>query len=63
MSRKIGITNNTQARIISGAKVLFDFRRTEEVNDTRDPTNRVSGESSYRNMARLNRLREEQRNK
>lgn len=63
MSKKIGIANNTQARIISGAKVLFDFRRTEEVNDTRDPTNRVSTERGYRNMLRSERLHDTQNDK
>lgn len=61
MSKKIGIADNTQARIISGAKVLFDTRITEEVNDTRDPANRISSERAWRNVLRIERLQDAKR--
>lgn len=40
MARKaIGIGENVQQRIISGARVAFDPRTTAEVCDTRSPRN------------------------
>lgn len=42
MARKIGIDMNCEQRIISGARVAFDPRTTEEVCDTRSPKNGVA---------------------
>ena len=38
--RAVGIPNNTTQIIVSGARVAFDSRTTEEVLSTIDPTNR-----------------------
>ena len=51
MSRKLGINQNSEQRIISGARVAFDPRTTAEVCDTRSPRNGVADEAIYRKMA------------
>ncbi len=48
MSRKIGIDQNSQQRIISGARVAFDPRTTAEVCDTRSARNGVADEQWLR---------------
>ena len=40
MAHRIGIDQNSVQRIVSGARVAFDTRTTEEVEKTRDPANR-----------------------
>ncbi|VIO73870.1 hypothetical protein CI41S_39790 [Bradyrhizobium ivorense] len=37
---RIGIDQNSEQRVISGARVAFDRRTTAEVDATRDPANR-----------------------
>jgi len=37
--KKIGIAENTEQRIVSGARVAFDPRTTAQADETRDPTN------------------------
>lgn len=57
MAKRIGIDQNSEQRIISGARVAFDKRITAEVDDTRDPTNRRALEQPMREAAWRDRQR------
>ena len=57
MSKRIGISGHTEQRIISGARVAFDWRTTSEVDATRDPTNRKAGQKMMRIALRQERMR------
>lgn len=59
MSKRIGIRQNANMREISGCKVLFDPRTTEEVCDSRDDKNYKSAEKMFRKMAWEERMREQ----
>jgi hypothetical protein len=48
MAQKIGIRQNAIQVIISGARVPFDPRSTEQVEKTRDPNNYKANEQSWR---------------
>lgn len=48
MARRIGIDENTEQRVISGARVAFDARTTAEAHDTRSPKNRKAEEKPLR---------------
>lgn len=48
MGKRIGIEQNTEQRVISGARVAFDLRTTAEANDTRSPKNLRAEERSLR---------------
>jgi hypothetical protein len=48
MAQKIGIRQNAIQVFISGARVAFDPRTTEQVEKTRDPNNYKANEESYR---------------
>jgi hypothetical protein len=61
MSRKIGIDQNSQQRIISGARVAFDPRTTAEVCDTRSAKNGVADEQWLRKAAWEDRERNKRR--
>ena len=50
MAQSIGIRQNAVQRIISGCKVPFDPRTTEEVCSTRDPENYKAKERLFRKM-------------
>jgi len=51
MAQSIGIRQNAVQRIISGCKVPFDPRTTEEVCSTRDPENYKAKEKLFRTKA------------
>jgi hypothetical protein len=48
MAGKTGIRGWTQQRLISGARVAFDPRRTEQVDSTRDGNNYKAEEQHER---------------
>jgi len=50
MAQSIGIRQNAVQRIISGCKVPFDPRTTEQVCTTRDPENYKAKERLFRKM-------------
>ncbi len=51
MAQNIGLRQNVMQRIISGARVAFDPRTTEEVCTTRDPENYRAKEKYLRTKA------------
>ena len=62
MAKKlIGIRQNTIQVHISGARVAFDPRTTEEVCDTRDPENYKAAEERMRKAVWQERQRAKQR--
>lgn len=52
MSRKIGIRENARQVIISGCRVAFDPRGTQEADNTRDPKNYKAAEQFTRKTER-----------
>ena len=58
MAQRIGIRQNTEQRIISGCRVAFDPRKTEDVDPTRDPENYKAREKFYRAQQLEERMRE-----
>ena len=58
MAQRIGIRQTTEQRIISGCRVAFDPRKTEEVNPTRDPENYKAREKFYRTQQWEERMKE-----
>jgi len=51
MSKKIGIEQNTEQRIIAGCRVAYDPRTTAEADSTRSPKNRKADEKPLRTWA------------
>jgi len=56
-----GIRENTLQVLISGARVAFDLRSTEEVEKSRSPKNFKAAEEPMRKRLWEERVREEQR--
>jgi len=61
MAQKIGIRQNAVQVFISGARVAFDPRTTEQVEKTRDPKNYKADEAMWRKAQWQERQRHKRR--